>query len=226
VILAQEDDRWVVTLIGRFDVKPPEDMDGFIQFARGLDAPYIYDVVRNAEPIGEASTMRFPASVRRRYEKLQQLPKGFLTFGDAICSFNPAYGQGISVAALQAMALRRELSRGNSTDLVERFYKAASKVIDIPWGIAVGNDLKMPQARGKRTLVGRLLGWYIGKLHKLGHRDAQASVAFLRVAQLLDEPSALLQPKLALRVLTGGLVSETWFRLPQIKRVVDLPRSK
>jgi flavin-dependent dehydrogenase len=75
--------------------------------------------------------MRFPASVRQRYEELRRHPKGFLVFGDAICSFNPVYGQGMSAAAMQAKALRRQLSKGNK-DLASRFYKDASKVLDTP----------------------------------------------------------------------------------------------
>ena len=203
VILAQEGDRWVVTLIGRFGVRPPEDMEGFTEFAKGLNAPFIYDVVRNAEPIGGACTMRFPASVRRRYEKLRQLPKGFLSFGDAVCSFNPAYGQGMSVAAMQARALREQLANSGE-DLAKRFYRSASKVIDTPWTIAVGSDLRMPQVEGKRTAAGRPMNWYIGRLHKLGHYDGEAALAFLRVAQLLDEPSSLMHPKLTWRVLTAN----------------------
>jgi 2-polyprenyl-6-methoxyphenol hydroxylase-like FAD-dependent oxidoreductase len=202
VILAQEGDRWVVTLIGRFGVNPPEDLDGFIRYAKSLDAPYIYGAIRNAQPIGDAVTMRFPASVRRRYEKLNRFPKGFLAFGDAICSFNPVYGQGMSVAAMQARALRGQLSSGGE-DLAKRFYKAASKVIDTPWNIAVGSDLRMPEVKGKRTLGGRLLTWYIGRLHRFAHNDGKTALTFLRVAQLLDEPSALLHPKVAWRVLAG-----------------------
>lgn len=203
VVLAQENDRWVVTLIGRFGVKPPEDIYGFLEFARNLNSPLIYDIIRYAEPLGKPFSMRFPASVRRRYEKLRRVPQGFLTFGDAICSFNPAYGQGISVAALQALVLRNELSHGLA-GLPERFYRSASKVIDIPWGIAVGSDLKMPHVKGKRTLSGRMLGWYIARLHRLAHHDAEASAAFLRVAQLLDRPSTLLRPGLVMRTLTDA----------------------
>lgn len=223
VILAQENDRWVVTLIGRFGVKPAEDIEGFLDFARGLDSSLIYDMIRNAEPLGDPISMRFPASVRRRYERARRSPKGFLAFGDAICSFNPAYGQGISVAALQALELRRELEKGFA-GLPDRFYKAAAKLIDIPWGIAVGGDLKMPQVKGKRTLGGKLLGWYIAKLHKLAHHDAEASAAFLRVAQLLAAPPSLMRPGLALRTLMNGSPAA---RLPlPPKKIIDLPQTK
>lgn len=208
VILAQEDGRWVVTLIGRFGVHPQEDLEGFVRYSKSLAAPYIYDAIRNAQPIGNALTTRFPASVRRRYEKLSKFPEGFLTFGDAICSFNPVYGQGMSVAALQALTLREQLSKGDD-DLARRFYNAAAKVIDVPWNIAVGSDLRMPEVKGTRTIGGRLMSWYIGRLHRFAHRDGPAAVTFMRVAQLLDDPSLLLRPGLAFRVLTANLRRST-----------------
>jgi 2-polyprenyl-6-methoxyphenol hydroxylase-like FAD-dependent oxidoreductase len=218
VILAQEGDRWIATLVGRFGELPPTDLDGFIEFARGLNDPPLYLAIRDAAPIGDARTMRFPASVRRRFEELHQVPNGFLAFGDAICSFNPVYGQGMSVAALQAEALREQLLKG-SDDLAKRFYRAAAKVIDIPWSLAVGSDLKLPETEGRRTVGTKFMGWYIARLHKLGHRDAAAAQTFLRVTQLLDEPSALMQPKLALRVLFGDLGSRS-------RQTADLSRRR
>ena len=202
VILAQEGDRWIATLVGRFGQLPPTDLEGFIGFAKGLNDSYMYRAIRYAEPIGDAMTMRFPASIRRRYEDVPKSPSGFLVFGDAICSFNPVYGQGMTVATLQADALREQLSKGGE-DLPKRFYRAAAKLIDNPWNIAVGSDLRLPETKGRRTLGAKVMNWYIARLHKLGHRDAQAAQAFLRVTQLLDEPSSLLQPRLALRVLFG-----------------------
>ncbi len=207
VILAQEGDRWVVTLIGRFGIEAPEDLEGYRDYAKQLAASYIYDVIRDAEPIGDATVMRFPASIRRRYEELQRFPDGFLVFVDAICSFNPIYGQGMSAAALQAKTLQKELADGRA-NLAQRFFTRASKVIDTPWNIAVGSDLRMPETVGKRTLAGRIMSWYISKLQRFAHRDADAAVAFLRVAQLLDDPSTLMRPKLVLQVLTGSFQEE------------------
>ena len=140
IILAQEGERWTVTLISHFSPNAPTDLDGFREFARTLPAPDIYEVVRDAEPVDEAQVARFPASLRQRYERLDRFPAGYLVFGDAICSFNPMYGQGMSVAAMQALALRHALKE-QPARLARTFFAAAAKVVDIPWRIAVGNDL-------------------------------------------------------------------------------------
>lgn len=204
VMLAQEAGRWTVTLISHFGAGAPADLNGFIEFSRGLPAPDIYDGIRDAEPVGEAATIRFPASVRRHYENLQRFPLGYLVMGDALSSFNPIYGQGMSVAALQAMELQGALSEGKS-ELARRFFRRASKVIDIPWCIAVGNDLRMPEATGPRTFALKALNTYLSKLHKAAHHDPAVALAFHKVGNLLAPPSAILDPRIAWRVLWGNL---------------------
>src|SRR6185436_2055054 len=106
---------------------------------------------------------------------MERFPAGLLVFGDAICSFNPVYGQGMTVAALEAAALQETLSAGTQT-LAPRFFKAASSVLDGPWSVAVGNDLRFPHVEGKRTPMGQFLNWYVGKLHIAARQDASLSV--------------------------------------------------
>lgn len=90
---------------------------------------------------------------------------GYLVIGDAISSFSPAYGQGMSCAALQAMELRNVLAEGTD-NLARRFFAKAAKVIDTPWTIVVGNDLRMPEAKGPRSAKLAVINWYISKLHR------------------------------------------------------------
>ncbi len=204
VMIAQEDGRWTVTLISHFGPGAPPELSGFTEFAQSLPAPYIHEVVRRAEPIGEAATAKFPASLRRRYEKLVRFPDGYLVMGDAMSSFNPIYGQGMSVAALEAMELNAVLAEGTA-NLARRFFARASKVVDIPWSMAVGNDLRMPETTGPRTLGVKAINAYLARLHKAAHFDPVVTLAFHRAGNLLAPPQSVMHPRIALRVLWGNL---------------------
>jgi 2-polyprenyl-6-methoxyphenol hydroxylase-like FAD-dependent oxidoreductase len=203
-MLAQEGGVWSVGLSSRFSRAVPAELDGFIEYAKTLPAPYIYEVVRKAEPVGEAVITRFPTSVRRHYEKLHDFPDGYLVVGDALTSFNPVYGQGMSTAALEAMELRSVLKTGTQ-DLARRFFQRAAKVVDIPWSLATGSDLRMPETVGRRTFMGKVLNAYVSKLHKAAHRDPTVALAFHKVGNLLASPQSILAPGIALRVLWANL---------------------
>lgn len=203
-ILAMEGDRWMVTLFGILGDYPPTDGAGYLEFAKSLPAPDIYNTIRDAEPLSEPVPFRFPASTRRRYERLSRFPEGLLAFGDAICSYNPIYGQGMSVAARQAVALQQCLS-GGTAGLASRFFKAAAAVIDNPWTMAVGGDLRYPDIEGPRSRFGDFINWYLGKVHIAARRDPAVSFAFHSVANLLAEPPSLLHPSVAFRVIKGNV---------------------
>lgn len=203
VMIAQEGGRWTVTLAGYGGIYPPGDEEGFLQAARGLPAPDIYEVVSKNEPVSDFIPYRFPASVRRRYERLPRFPERFLVFGDAVCSLNPVYGQGMSVAALEAVDLQAALGEGLD-GLWRRFYARAAKTIDNPWQIVSGGDLSRPGTEGKRTLGMRLVNAYVARVHRAAHRDPVVARAFNRVASLLDPPPSLMRPGIAARVLWRG----------------------
>ncbi|MFN7921321.1 MAG: hypothetical protein U0Q16_14565 [Bryobacteraceae bacterium] len=206
VMIAQEGGRWTVTLIAHFGGYAPTELDRFRKWARALHCPDIANVIDTAEPIGDAQTARFPASVRQRYEELARFPEGYLVFGDAICSFNPIYGQGMSVAALEAVELAQCLATNAPEGLAKAFFGRAAKVVDIPWSIAVGNDLRMPETVGPRNAGVRFINWYMSKLHAAAHRDAELSLAFHRVANLLAAPASVMSPGMVWRVVKGSLM--------------------
>jgi 2-polyprenyl-6-methoxyphenol hydroxylase-like FAD-dependent oxidoreductase len=203
-LLRLEGDRWMVTLAGMLGDHPPTDPDGFLAFARSLRFPDIYQTIRDAEPLDDPVPFRFPASVRHRYERLDRFPDGLLVMGDAVCSFNPVYGQGMSVAALEALTLRRHLQRGIQPQ-PRRWFRDLARVVDVPWDIAVGGDLAVPGVQGHRTLKVRLVNAYIARLHAAAAHDASLASAFVRVAGMVAPPQTLLRPDVAVRVLQASL---------------------
>ena len=197
-----EDDRWMLTLAGILGDHPPTDPDGFVEFARSLPFPDIWEAIRDAEPLDDPVAFRFPASVRHRYERLRRFPAGLLVTGDALCSFNPIYGQGMTVAALEALTLRRHLASGVEPQ-PRRWFRDLARVVDVPWQMAAGGDLLFPDVQGRRTRKIRLLGAYLTRLHAAAAHDAHLAAAFLRVAGLVSPPQSLLRPGVALRVLAA-----------------------
>jgi hypothetical protein len=203
-MLAQDGDRWVVTLGGYLGEHVPADYQGFLQAAANLPTPDIYHVIKNAELVREPVAYKFRANLRHRYEKLDRFPEGYLVLGDALCSFNPIYGQGMTVAALEAVALDDCLAAGRAR-LAGRFYGRASRIVDGAWEAAVGTDLGFDEVEGPRTPMVRFLNWYIDKVHAAAHDDAAVSIAFLRVINMLAPPPSILHPRIVWRVLKGNL---------------------
>jgi hypothetical protein len=205
VAVAMEDDRWIVTQGGYFDDRPGQGDNGFVEFARTLAAPEIADLLTVAQPLTPATNFAFPASRRWRYERLNRFPAGFLVFGDALCSFNPIYGQGMTTAALEGLALGRCLQEGEEA-LACRFFAKAAPIIDIPWQIAAGSDLRHPQLADMQTPMGRFMNWYIGKVHRAAAKDPAVGCAFLRVTNLISPPTQLFTPATLSRVVIAGLL--------------------
>jgi 2-polyprenyl-6-methoxyphenol hydroxylase-like FAD-dependent oxidoreductase len=204
VLVAEEQDRWVLTLIGYDGHHPPADPAAFLAFAKHVAPPDVFAAICDAEPLDDVVTYRFPANLRRRYEQLPRFPAGLLVFGDALCSSNPAYALGMSMAAVQAVALRDSLARDDG-DLAQRFFRAAAKPIDLAWQLTIGSDLALPQVHGPRPLPVRVINAYINRVLTAAERDSAVAERFLRVAALLDPVSRLFRLPTALRVLLGNL---------------------
>jgi 2-polyprenyl-6-methoxyphenol hydroxylase-like FAD-dependent oxidoreductase len=195
-----ENGRCVLSLTGVLGDSAPADPDGFLDFVRSLPVPDIYEVIRDAEPLDDPVVFRFPASVRRRYERLARFPDRLLVTGDAVCSFNPVYGQGMTVAALAALTLRAHLREG-APPQPRRFLRDVAGVIDVPWDISAGGDLSFPEVVGERSLKVRIGNAYMARVQAAATRDGEVTRTFMRVAGLVDPPQALMRPGMLLRVL-------------------------
>lgn len=197
ILMKVEEDQWQATLIGMAGDYPPTDEAGFLEYARTLPVPDFINAIQSGEPISPIWGYRRTENRLRHYEELPRYLENFLVCGDAVYAFNPAYGQGMSVAAIASMKLDECLRRqkGELDGLAARFQKELIKVIDAPWQLATGQDrdwLKGPDAAADRMT--RLVQGYIRRVLVTMMVDPAVAEAFLAVQQLLASPTRLFYP--------------------------------
>jgi 2-polyprenyl-6-methoxyphenol hydroxylase-like FAD-dependent oxidoreductase len=198
--LAQEGGRLILAISGWDGEEPPADDEGMAEFADALAAPDIAEVIRTAAPLGELVTARYPGSVRRHYEQASDFPPNYLVVADALCSFNPFYGQGMTVAALEGLALTC-LLREDPEDLPRRFFWVAAKLLDNPWNLALTGDMGFPGFQGPKPVALQQASEYMQHYRAAAARDAVLATALVRVINMLDGPQRLAAPDLQARVL-------------------------
>jgi 2-polyprenyl-6-methoxyphenol hydroxylase-like FAD-dependent oxidoreductase len=199
-----EGERWIVTAGGWLGDHPPADETGFMDFIRSLPTSDIYDIICHAEPLSDITLHKFPSSRRLRYDKLNRFPDGYFVVGDAVASFNPIYGQGMSSAAMQVEVLDETLKQADLHEAWSTFFRRTAKVIDLPWQLAVGEDFRYPETEGKRPLGTNLINQYVARVHRATHHDPVVYRRFLNVMHLIAPPTSLLQPAIVWRVLRGN----------------------
>jgi 2-polyprenyl-6-methoxyphenol hydroxylase-like FAD-dependent oxidoreductase len=211
-----EDDRWMVTLCGWLGDHASTDASAYLDFARSLAVPDFYRAIEHAEPLTPIQIHKFPANLRRYYETLRRFPEGLVVLGDALCSFNPVYGQGMTVSAIEASTLAaglQEQRRQQGDDLTgfwQRFQPQVARVVDIPWQLTTAEDFRYPEVEGRRPVGTAFVHWYTGKVHQAAAHDPRVAQRFYRVMHMLAPPAALFHPQVMLRLLgkTSGAVGK------------------
>ncbi len=211
LMLPIEGERLIVTLTGRGGTCPPTDEAGFLSFARDLGCPALYDIIREAEPLGPIAGHRATENRVRHYESLERRPEGFVVLGDAACAFNPVYGQGMTTAARSAVTLG-ELLRcqrsGSRAGLARRFQKEQARYNSTPWLLATAEDLSYPATAGERPG-----GWtarkqrHLGRVVRLSTHDLEARRRVLQVLHLTRPFLSLYRPGVLLALLRDRLRS-------------------
>jgi len=207
-----------VTLTGGARDYPPSDELGFLDFARSLPVSIIYDAMRAAEPITPIKTHRGTENRLRHFDRAKDLPENFLLLGDAVCAFNPVYGQGMTTAALGALTLRNTLNEDSSLrGLSRRFQKRLGKVNKAPWLLATGEDYRYPATTGHgATLMTRFMHRYMNCVIELATQSVTVRHVLLRAFSMLVPPAALFHPRVLFRVLFHVLKPAREERSPRV----------
>jgi 2-polyprenyl-6-methoxyphenol hydroxylase-like FAD-dependent oxidoreductase len=202
-LFAQEDGTWLLTAVGWGKQNhPPADLAGHVAFVESFAPPEVCAAIRAATDLDDVVMHAFPANRRRRYDRLTSFPEGLLVIGDAISSFNPAYGQGMSVAAQEALAMERCLAAGTRR-LARRYFRAIHTPVNAAWDQAIGSDLALPEIAGHRSVSVRLGNAWVSRVLAAAEHDAKVAERFAAVTDLLAPPTALFGPALVWRVLRG-----------------------
>ncbi|UYM04830.1 FAD-dependent oxidoreductase [Solicola gregarius] len=200
-MLRQENERWIVSIGAYHGDVAPRELPAFAERAAEVDDG-LGATVRSATPLDDGAYFRFPASVRHRYDAMRAFPDGLLVTGDAVCSFNPVFGQGMTVAALEALALRDCLrDTGRRRGLADRYFAAIRPIIDGAWQTSVSADQQIPGTPGRVPRGARLINRYVARFQRAAHSDQGLAVAFLRVMNLMEPPASLLRPRYLVKVI-------------------------
>jgi hypothetical protein len=206
MIQTVQGNRWIVTLAGAARDYPPTDEAAFLEFARSLPQPDLYEAIRAAEPLTPVAGSRQTGNRLRHYERLPRWPRRFIVLGDAVCSLNPVYSQGLTVAALAALTLDQSLrhrSHAVGTHFARGFQRALARTTSTPWLLATLEDFRHPTTAGSRPdVLTHLVHAYIDRLQVVATRSPAAHQALIATLNLLSPPLKLIDPRLALRVLT------------------------
>jgi 2-polyprenyl-6-methoxyphenol hydroxylase-like FAD-dependent oxidoreductase len=198
-----EGNRMLVTLIGYGAKEVPKDIDSFLEYAETLEQPEFYDVIKNEIPLSQdVQIYRFPALRRYHFEKLRNFPSGLLIIGDAFCRVDPVFAQGMSLAAMEAKALRELLMQGlNKKQLTKSYHKKVSRILDIPWLIALTEDFRFRTTSGRKPLGLPILQWYVKRVVAACSHNEQVYNRFIQVLHLRSHPISLAHPAILAKVL-------------------------
>ena len=209
VVFPVEGGRWLVTLGGAGDDRPPTDEAGFETFARSLISPVLADALRVAEPLGSVRGYARTANRWRHVERLSPWPAGLLVLGDAMCALNPVYGQGMSVAAIEAVALDGWLRAGEGFDGAStgRMQRRLASAARLPWLMATSEDHRLPHVGTERaSLLERVAGRYLDEVQRVAPRDRPTTQALTMASHLLARPRVLVAPRVLGAVARSALV--------------------
>ncbi|OBF50287.1 hypothetical protein A5787_08370 [Mycobacterium sp. 852002-50816_SCH5313054-b] len=198
-LIRNENDTWMFGVGAMAGLQPPGETAEMIEYAEDFVPAHVLDALRAAEPLGGVVHHRVPSNRWRRYDKMRRTPDGLLVVGDAVCSFNPIYGQGMTIAAIEATVLRDCLLRGDR-GLPRRFFRSSAKTVRVAWQTAAGSDLALPEVQGRRPMSMRISNAFLERVLTAVEVDPVVAGQFMRVTAMVDPPGRLFRPSILRRV--------------------------
>ncbi|SDZ81960.1 2-polyprenyl-6-methoxyphenol hydroxylase [Thalassobacillus cyri] len=202
-----EGNRYLVTFMGYHnEINEKEVMksdDSFIEIARKLPKLDLYHELKYATALSSTSTFRVPNITWRRVDKVKNMPKGLLMIGDTVCRIDPFFGQGMSIAVLEALALKKLLTNQSkpTQNIIDRFHQDAGKIISPIWNMVITEDFRYPDTIGKKPAGLSFQQWYAKNIFLLSSENKDVYHAFIRVMHLLGPTSTLMHPGIIKRML-------------------------
>lgn len=206
VISPIEGNRWMVTLGGWLGDFPKATEESFEAFMRELPVPDIHDVIRGATPLSEVRRFALSGGLRRRYDRLRYFPQGFFVLGDAVCSLNPIYSQGMSVSSMQVMAFADALAVYlDGTITATELFRETVLATETSWCQARSGDERFAEIRGVERRGHRWKDAYFDELVRLSTDNREVTVELLKTNNLLRNQPSLLRPTMLCRVLGSAV---------------------
>jgi len=186
-LLSVEGDRWCVSLHGRKGAKPPKDFAQWQEFAQYLPDQRIWDRIKNAPITHEIKTFRKPLSTWRRFDLCEKLPHGYLPAGDTFTSFNPIYGQGMTVALGHAFSLRQSLEQYSDdfNTMRSHYITRASKWSQFAWKRATTYDAYYSDSQEKASKLAIIKKMVLAQHIKVKD-DAEFHLKIANQSQMLE----------------------------------------
>lgn len=201
VTFAIEDGLWMFTLFGYHGNPPPKDDAGFQAFADSLDQPDLGAFLADSRPASDVKKYHFRESLWQRFDKVGPGPKRLVQLGDAVCSFNPIYGQGMTSATLQAEVLDTLLATTTLDQIHIRAPKPIAAVVNECWAAVASEDFRHAETTGDKMSGAGVINWYTRRLHRRASMDSQTETAFLKVMHMEKGFGSLFHPRILIPAL-------------------------
>lgn len=196
-----ESEKMIVLLQGRSNDTIPKSIEEFKAYTKDLETLDVYNEIKDLEPLSKVHSYHIPFVQWIHYEELKHFPEGVLPLGDAICRLNPVYGQGMSSAATQAQILDEILQQKGMNSIWKSYFKKVAKAIKTPWELTISEDFKFPETEGIPPKMPALLVRYFNKLNRVVNQEPEVFKSFVKVLNMVSEPTILLKPSIIWRVL-------------------------